>query len=173
MKALESRIEAINLGKKKYEGSQCKKCNNTLRYVNGHSCVNCMEIKSRSKEKKDYDAKYHINNAEKKKLIAKEWIKNNKDKRKFIIFNYHSKRRELKKNGENSLAIKKWAESQKKICYWCNNNCEKNYHIDHYVPLSKGGKHLINNLVISCPSCNLSKNAKDPYKFAATKGRLF
>jgi hypothetical protein len=173
MKALETRNEAIKLNKKTYHGSKCKNCQNTIRYVNGHNCVYCMAKKSKSDIKKKYDAEYHKKNAEKKKEIAKKWIKNNKEKRKFIIFTYDSKRRAIKKIGDSFSAVKKWAENQKKICYWCNINCEKKYHIDHYFPLAKGGSHTIDNLVIACPSCNMKKNAKDPFCFANEKGRLF
>ena len=49
---------------------------------------------------------------------------------------------------------------------------KKDYHIDHIMPLSKGGRHTISNLVVSCPTCNLQKNAKDPYQFAQERGRL-
>lgn len=173
MKSLETRKEAIRLNEKTYHGSPCKNCQNTLRYVNGNSCIHCMTIRLKSKVRKDYDAEYNKKNSEKKRLTAKEWAKNNPDKRKFIIFNYDSKRRAIKKKGDSFIAVKQWADNQQKICYWCNVECKSEYHIDHYVPLAKGGTHTIDNLVIACPKCNLTKNAKDPYKFAQTKGRLF
>ena len=60
-----------------------------------------------------------------------------------------------------------------KLCPQCNTNLKnKKIHLDHYIPLSKGGEHTLSNLVISCPHCNLSKNAKDPYIFANSIGRL-
>ena len=40
------------------------------------------------------------------------------------------------------------------------------------MPLSKGGEHTLTNLVVSCPTCNLQKNAKDPIEFANKLGRL-
>jgi len=35
----------------------------------------------------------------------------------------------------------------------------KMFQVDHLVPISKGGKNRINNLVTSCESCNLKKGA--------------
>jgi 5-methylcytosine-specific restriction endonuclease McrA len=35
-------------------------------------------------------------------------------------------------------------------------------HVDHIVPLSKGGKHMAANLAVACAYCNLSKGAKMP-----------
>mgnify|MGYP000652336118 CR=1 FL=1 len=33
------------------------------------------------------------------------------------------------------------------------------YHFDHIIPLAQGGTNDISNFLLSCPSCNLSKNA--------------
>jgi len=38
---------------------------------------------------------------------------------------------------------------------------ENDYHVDHIVPLAKGGEEFeLNNLELSCPKCNLKKGAK-------------
>ena len=124
---------------------------------------------SRSEDQK----KYRELNREKCNKNSRLWAIKNINKRAITIFNYSSKRRAIKKEGDSSKNILNWVTNQKKICYWCNCKCESNYHIDHYEPLSKGGKHVISNLVIACASCNLKKNSKDPYLFALTKGRLF
>jgi 5-methylcytosine-specific restriction endonuclease McrA len=132
------------------------------------------EKRNINKEKKRlYDAQYHKLNSEKKKLNAKIWRTSNKEKRAAIVFNYDGKKRAIKKVGDSSKDILDWKKSQKKICYWCNKKCDDDFHIDHYVPLAKGGLHKIDNLVIACPTCNLTKNAKDPYEYASTVGRLF
>jgi 5-methylcytosine-specific restriction endonuclease McrA len=36
------------------------------------------------------------------------------------------------------------------------------YHVDHVVPLSRGGSDGPENIVISCPRCNCSKSSKLP-----------
>ena len=41
---------------------------------------------------------------------------------------------------------------------------DRNTHLDHYMPLSKGGAHSISNVVWSCAACNLTKNNKLPIK---------
>ena len=40
-------------------------------------------------------------------------------------------------------------------CYYCGGLFE---HIDHLVPLARGGAHVIGNLFPSCAYCNISKN---------------
>lgn len=35
-------------------------------------------------------------------------------------------------------------------------------HVDHIVPVSKGGQHRASNLAVACDKCNMSKGAKMP-----------
>lgn len=53
--------------------------------------------------------------------------------------------------------------SQEKKCNICD--CvleENNFHADHIYPLSKGGKHSIDNMQILCATCNLKKSDSIP-----------
>lgn len=57
---------------------------------------------------------------------------------------------------------------QKGKCYWCDIKLGKGkraYHVDHVVPLSRGGSNDISNLVIACPTCNMSKNDRLPHEW--------
>lgn len=43
-------------------------------------------------------------------------------------------------------------------CYWCDRPVKpKDRHIDHIVPLAKGGPHEVHNLCCSCATCNSAK----------------
>ena len=39
------------------------------------------------------------------------------------------------------------------------------YHVDHFIPLAKGGSNAAENIVIACPSCNLRKGDLMPNVF--------
>jgi 5-methylcytosine-specific restriction endonuclease McrA len=124
--------------------------------------------------KRAYDAKYAEANSAKKVLMAREWQKANPLRRSTITHSYDARRRAITAEGDATTVIHKWITQQKKECYWCGVKCKQKFHIDHYQPLSKEGRHEISNLVVSCPSCNLKKNAKDPFVFAQKEfGRLF
>jgi 5-methylcytosine-specific restriction endonuclease McrA len=43
------------------------------------------------------------------------------------------------------------------LCAYCDRLWE---HQDHVVPLARGGKHALSNLVPACAKCNLRKSAK-------------
>jgi 5-methylcytosine-specific restriction endonuclease McrA len=61
-------------------------------------------------------------------------------------------------------AIYRQARENKKVrCYLCGQFIPVGQrHVDHIVPLAKGGKHTASNLAIACVSCNTSKGAKMP-----------
>jgi 5-methylcytosine-specific restriction endonuclease McrA len=48
------------------------------------------------------------------------------------------------------------------LCVYCGSGGE---HFDHVSPLSKGGLHCAENLVLACAPCNLRKGAKSVYEF--------
>ena len=129
--------------------------------------------KENNKEKVNkYKKAYKDRNKEKISLKNKEYRKT--DMGKFVQKNYKHKRRAIEKSGD--VTTKQLLELTKnaKTCYWCNTSLKnKVVHIDHYVPLSKGGLHTISNLVVTCSECNLKKNAKDPLEFAMGLGKLF
>lgn len=49
-------------------------------------------------------------------------------------------------------------------CYYCSCDLAK-YHVDHYIPLSRGGTNDASNIVIACPHCNLAKRDMMPDVF--------
>jgi 5-methylcytosine-specific restriction endonuclease McrA len=58
------------------------------------------------------------------------------------------------------------------LCYWCGCKLTKNgWHVDHVIPLGKGGAHAAFNLVKACKTCNESKSDKMPKDFVM-KGQM-
>jgi hypothetical protein len=70
--------------------------------------------------------------------------------------------------------IKKWSDEWHTkaavVCCWCGGTFSPSQcHIDHVIPLSRGGLHLMANVAISCASCNFRKNDKLPEEFCVEK----
>jgi len=65
--------------------------------------------------------------------------------------------------------IHRQLKSQGGHCWWCGSNLGNKWHVDHVIPLSRGGKNDPSNIVITCPRCNLSKGSKLPHEWI---GRL-
>lgn len=94
----------------------------------------------------------------------REWAKKNPDKE----LSYYHKRRSRTNGGH--IPEKKLTELRKKqkgLCFYCKNKLDNNGrgHLDHKTPLSRGGKHEINNVVFACSSCNLRKATKTADEF--------
>ena len=156
---------------------QCKTCRNKV-------------IKKNKESRQEFYYDYHAKYREDNRAELREWqikhynnnkdkiLKKRNDKRKtvegrLIRRNERLKRRSIEKSGnvDNSY-IKEIANNRSK-CYWCNVDIKnKKFHIDHYIPISNGGTHTKDNIVITCPTCNMSKNKKDPFLYAQEQGRL-
>lgn len=54
---------------------------------------------------------------------------------------------------------------QKGRCYYCGEKCADKYHVDHVIPLSRGGSNGPDNLVIACTHCNERKGTKLPHEW--------
>lgn len=121
----------------------------------------------RSKEQNWY---YRLNK-EKCNIRNKEYFAT--DIGKAVRKNNKHKRRSIERQGDVTNKQLLELEQNAKTCYWCNKSLKnKQIHIDHYVPLAKGGEHTLSNLVVSCNKCNMSKCAKDPLLFANSLGKL-
>lgn len=64
------------------------------------------------------------------------------------------------------------AERDGNVCYMCGREVSTtNGHIDHLIPLAKGGTHEPNNVALSCAPCNHSKNASITPEAIAKRGK--
>lgn len=134
-----------------------------------------------------YLAEYRKNNHDKRLKYNKEYDEKHKEEKskygkmyrqtmkgKAVSANAVYRRRSVFKNSA-LIPIGQIVELRvnAKVCYWCGIKLSGiKTHIDHYIPLSKGGEHTLSNLVIACSLCNKTKSAKDPIAFANSIGRL-
>lgn len=110
-------------------------------------------------------------NPEKHKENARKYRKT--ERGKAVQFSDRHRRRTAHRNGDVSSVELSEIIKNAKVCYWCRESLKnKKIHIDHYIPLSKGGEHTLTNLVVSCSVCNQKKSAKDPIEFANSVGKL-
>lgn len=95
----------------------------------------------------------------------KKYVANNIEANRNYWRNSRAKRIAKIKSGVESRDLTAWVEAQEKVCFWCGVDVSDGFHIDHYIPLSRGGEHELHNLRVSCESCNLRKHAKMPEEF--------
>lgn len=74
---------------------------------------------------------------------------------------------------KKNAAIRRKLFLKSRLCHYCKaelkspsgNDC----HLDHRIPLSKGGGNFENNMVLACVDCDVTKKNKMPHEFAAEK----
>lgn len=102
---------------------------------------------------------------------VKAWKKENPEKDKAYWKNRSARKRgaEGRHTADDVASIR---ASQKDKCAYCRARLLGGGHLDHIIPLSRGGSNWPRNLQWLCGPCNLSKNNKDPITFALQQGRL-
>src|SRR3546814_4901845 len=107
-------------------------------------------------------------NPEKQKASEKRWQEENRERHLKSKIKRQAKRRAqaVSSGGEFTAEdIDAMLAAQKKKCWYCGTKLTA-YHVDHRIPLARGGSNGPENLVIACPACNLSKGAKMPWETA-------
>lgn len=93
----------------------------------------------------------------------RQWVKDNPLARRAI------KRRRYAAIGREArftqAEFDKMAEMQDGLCFWTGDPLDDTVQIDHVVPVSRGGRHGMENLVLCNRYANLAKRAKMPDEF--------
>ena len=122
-----------------------------------------------------YNKKYNELNRDKMNEWKRAYHHKNKDKDWYIVSKRNSgnKRRAIKRSTSDgtipynvkyplNTELETLLGLQGNKCYICDTDLNKGKHLDHHVPLSRGGTHTIDNVVWLCPTCNRQKFSKVP-----------
>jgi len=118
------------------------------------------------KRKLERSRKWRSENPEKQKAFRKSWASRNKNKvRSYSTQHSHNRRVGKHQSRKDNISVYKWLlkwKSKRLVrCYWCQLHFKpSSCHIDHIMPISRGGKNTIENVCISCADCNMKKKAK-------------
>lgn len=172
----------FKLGKLCKHGHDWNGTGQSLRHIKQKGVSNACRKVSLSKynesdKGKKFSSIYYFANRDKIVKRAIDWNKANPEKARQRYKNFYyseyghasetlrkHKRRVAKMAHGHTIEFKKEELASIYKCF--NNQCSycgttKNITIDHYKPLSKGGKHSVENIVLACSFCNTSKKDRD------------
>lgn len=148
--ARESRLDAVSRGDIYFlYPAKCARGHYPLRYVSDSKCVECVRESKRSRYDKDKQRAYRLKNRD----LVRASRRMGKARRKGAEGVFFSE------DVEQHFAM------QQGLCAGPMCRCpldETGYHIDHIVPVSRGGSNWPDNLQLLCPKCNMEKSAKMP-----------
>ncbi len=179
-------VENFNKSKKEKSGieSRCKLCvkkYSQMRYLRDKERLNnqTKEYKEKNPEKlKEQRRLYRLKTKDMVKIYREKnrdrineiQRKGNKRRRlqnpELYRAKVQNRRHKEKQRGEfKPKDIRKINELQDGKCFYCDIELNNKYHIDHFIPISKGGVNTPDNLRLACSDCNLRKHAKMPEDF--------
>ena len=160
-------LDAFNRDKGSIDGlhSQCKECRRKYRRANASKIkeYNRAYNLSHLDRKHDANREYRHANADRIREHLRRYQKTPHGRIVFAAARHRRRAKEAEVGGSFTAAdIEAIRVAQGNRCYICHKKL-KTFHIDHFVPIARGGTNDPGNLRLACPGCNQSKRDKHPH----------
>jgi 5-methylcytosine-specific restriction endonuclease McrA len=99
-----------------------------------------------------------------------DWQKRNPQKVRAYKANTRSNRKKGIGKLPSDITVKLYT-LQHGRCAYCPTKLTR-YHLDHIVPIARGGLNIETNVQLLCQKCNQSKSDRDPIEFVQSRGLL-
>jgi 5-methylcytosine-specific restriction endonuclease McrA/uncharacterized Zn finger protein (UPF0148 family) len=116
------------------------------------------------------NAEYYVKNAEQMKAKTLAWQKENPDACR--IKNQNRRAQKVSSGKLSKGLAQKLFNLQKGKCPCCKQPLGDDYHLDHIIPLSRGGLNIDSNIQLLREVCNHQKHARHPVEFMRSRGFL-
>lgn len=102
------------------------------------------------------------------KRRMREWRKANPERKR--VGDRKRKAAALGAEGEHTAGdVRRQYVIQSGRCFWCDQPIGHAYplcHVDHLIPMQRGGSNWPWNIVLACPRCNCSRSSRMPLEWA-------
>lgn len=111
-----------------------------------------------------YNRAYNTANRKRLAENLQRWRAAHREVNRAMSLRYWARKRNAE--GTHTAAdIERQYTAQKGKCYYCHKKVGNTYHVDHVIPLSRGGSNGPENIVIACVACNTSKQDRLPHEW--------
>jgi 5-methylcytosine-specific restriction endonuclease McrA len=117
--------------------------------------------KARREANPEYHKKYYVANQERLRLKGRAYYKANRDRWNNNLLQRRLNQARRNARFQGTVSDRDWQRLVNRfggLCAYCG--LEPWRHVDHVVPLSRGGRHTIGNVLPACEQCNMSKGPK-------------
>jgi 5-methylcytosine-specific restriction endonuclease McrA len=180
-----------------FTGQPCRNGHAAERYVAGGACVQCAAVRMAKASKKWKDAHRELmrqaskswrgSNADKVRATNAAWAAANptlkaemhrawREANPEYHRRYSAARRQKQSEDQLSRGIveRLWQLQAGRCACPCRQHLLRNdFHIDHIVALSRGGRNIDSNVQLLTPECNLKKYNKDNSEFFVEQAARF
>lgn len=144
------------------EGVICLSCNSLLESSNYKTCKACR------KKKREKNKGWREHNRETKRECDRRRRREHPEMCKIHSLNHYFRKKgnggRLKHGDIHTLF-----EKQNGLCFYCGRLLYGSFdipvHIEHKIPVSRGGRNDITNVVLACATCNFKKRTKTDEEF--------
>lgn len=185
-----TKLTSAFAGSKRWRSSQCKACKSTTdksRYASDAAFRERAKVRAATRRAEKPEAtrastlRAYYKRAEYYKSENREWRRSHKDvmrahaaawvaanpqRRRAVSRNYAHRRRALMRSAMVRLVTVDEVMARCEVfggaCAYCRRSFSSTLPmtIDHVIPISRGGPHILSNLRPACAPCNSSKNAR-------------
>lgn len=156
-------LENFAKNKARYDGLQnyCRICGYqaSKKYAQTHRAAAVARSqkwqRANAEKAKQAYKNYYESSTEYQVSRRKKYLQNNLERHANA---QHKRRVKLQANGVYVVTIKELKRLYASPCFYCGKTGLMT--IDHVIPIARGGRHSIGNLVTACRPCNSSKNSK-------------
>lgn len=150
--------------------SWCKECHRIRKIANRENNRELYRAASRRRYSANPEAgrqralEYRLQNPEKVKEMFKRWSTENPEKARE---RGARRRARIEKNGIFKILDKEKKRLVSGPCFYCG--AKGKMELDHVIPVARGGRHSIGNLVSACQKCNNRKRTAYVMEFRLKK----
>ena len=176
----------------RYGDGVCKPCKAKYRAANREkACEGAAKWRADNQDnRREYDTKYramyYSSNKDKVREYNDKWRAENLDRvraassayqsanlDKYRVYEQNRRARKLESGGKLSkLLTDKLYKLQRGKCACCGLPLGDDFHLDHIMPLARGGSNTDDNIQLLRSRCNRQKMAKHPVDFMRERGFL-
>lgn len=112
-----------------------------------------------SEEKREYRRRYYQANRDKLRERCRQYALTHRQEYRVYYARYRARKAGAEGSHTWGDIQEKWRE-QHGFCALCGQIMSGGFHVDHIIPLSKGGSDYPDNIQLACPPCNIGKGNK-------------